>query len=113
MQMNSTSTEEEYDSRKMKLQEVELAIQESREEVSKGINLVIQRGDQLEDLQDKSNNLVDSAYQFRKSARKVRRRMYCHKLKMNLLFLFIVLFILWFILSIACGFDFHKCRAKY
>ena len=113
MNMNSTSTEEEYDSRKMKIQEVELAIQESQTAVRDGINLVIQRGDQLEDLQDKSNNLVDSAHQFRKSARKVRRKMYCQKLKTNLFFILIILFIIWLVLSMACGFDFHKCRAKY
>lgn len=111
--MKSTSTEEEYDSRKMKIEEVELAIQESQSAVRDGINLVIERGDKLEDLQDKSENLQNTANQFRKKARKVRRRMYCQKLKTNLFFILIIIFILWLVLSMACGFDFHKCRAKY
>lgn len=111
--MNSNSTEEEYDSRKMKIEEVELAIQESQSAVRDGINLVIERGDKLEDLQDKSENLANTANQFRKKARKVRRRMYCQKLKTNLFFILLIIFILWLVLSMACGFDFHKCRAKY
>ena len=113
MNMNSNSTEEEYDSRKMKIEEVELAIQESQSAVRDGINLVIERGDKLEDLQNKSENLQNTANQFRKKARKVRRIMYCQKLKTNLFFILLIIFILWLVLSIACGFDFHKCRAKY
>lgn len=111
--MNSNSTEEEYDSRKMKIEEVELAIQESQSAVRDGINLVIERGDKLEDLQDKSEQLQNSANQFRKTARKVQRKMWCHKIKVNLFFILIIIFVLWLILSMACGFDFHKCRAKY
>jgi t-SNARE complex subunit (syntaxin) len=110
--MNSDSTEEECDSRKMKLQEVELAIQQCQSTVHDNINLVIQRGDNLEDLQDKSFNLQYSAKQFRKSARQVRRKMYCQKLKANLFMIFVILFILWIILSMGCGFDFRKCRIK-
>jgi len=113
LKSNSSSEELEPNQTKMKIQEVELAIQECQSVVHDNINLVIQRGDNLEDLCDKSLNLQDSAKQFRKKSRQVRRRMYCQKLKVNLFFILLFLFILWFVLSLSCGFDFHKCRAKY
>lgn len=96
---------------KTKIEEIQEEIHKSQNAVRDNINLVIQRGDKLDELREKSLNLQDNSLQFRKSSRKLQRQMYCQKLKVHLIFLLFILFILWFLLSMACGFNFHKCRA--
>jgi hypothetical protein len=108
--MKSISTEEDMDERGMKLADVEMAIQRSKSLVCDNLSLVIARGDKLEDLEDKSFHLQQSSTTFYKTSRKVRNRMYWKKMKMNLIFFTIFCLFLWFILSLTCGFDFHKCR---
>jgi vesicle-associated membrane protein 7 len=103
------STQKEY--KKTKIEEIQEVIRESQSAVRDNIDLVIQRGDKLDELREKSSNLQDNAIQFRKKSGKLQRQMYYKKLKVYLIFLLLILFILWFLLSMACGFDFHKCRA--
>ena len=98
---------------KTKMDEISLAIEESQSSVRQNIDLVIQRGDKLDDLNEKSDALQVESRLFRKQARRVQRRMYCAKLKTNCIFILIFAFIIWIIVSITCGFDFHKCKSGY
>jgi len=58
------------------------------------VNKVIERGDRLDDLQDKSDNLTLSAESFRTKARSVRSQMWWKECKMRLLVAFVVIIIL-------------------
>tara|TARA_B110000285_G_C15136991_1_gene627707 strand:+ start:1436 stop:1765 length:330 start_codon:yes stop_codon:yes gene_type:complete len=109
--MDHESTEEEFDERRMKLTDLEMAISKSQSQVRDNLNLVIERGDKLEDLEDKSLQLSKTSNTFYKTSRQVRRRMWWKKVKMNLIIFLIFCLFLWFVLSLACGFDFHQCRS--
>mmetsp|Transcript_10940 Transcript_10940/g.17572 ORF Transcript_10940/g.17572 Transcript_10940/m.17572 type:complete len:115 (-) Transcript_10940:144-488(-) len=80
--VDSDSDEEAPDA---KVREVQLAIEESKDQVNQAIIKTIERGDQLEDLADKADNLQNDADLFNRQARKVRRAMCWQNIKMNLL----------------------------
>lgn len=98
---------------KQKMDEIQLAIEESQSSVRQNIDLVIQRGDKLEELNEKSDALQAESRLFKKQARRVQRRMYWANLKTNCIFILIFAFIIWIIVSVTCGFDFHKCKSGY
>ncbi len=60
------------DKTKNKIQEVELEIVQSKEQVSVVINSALERGDDLEELEIKSKELEGNAKTFKKKAKKVR-----------------------------------------
>ena len=76
-----------------KIQEVQLEIVEAKQQVEMVIINVIERGDKLEDLEEKSNQLVSSAGMFKKQAKKVERKMWWQNFKMKL-FLFVIFLII-------------------
>ncbi len=49
------------------------------------IQKVMQRGEQLDTLQDRTENLQQSSQQFRKGANRVRKQMWWKNMKMNLI----------------------------
>lgn len=57
---------------KNKIQEVELEIVQSKEQVSVAINSALERGDNLEELEIKSKELEGNAKTFQKKAKKVK-----------------------------------------
>jgi len=79
-----------------KIQEVEMEIIKSKEQVEAVIINVLKRGDKLEDLEEKSIILADTANLFSKKAYKVKKKMCCGEYKGKLL-LFMVLCFLTFI----------------
>lgn len=96
---------------KEKMHEIQLAIEESKTSVRQNINLAIQKGDKLDDLNEKSNALQIESRLFSKQARKIQRRMQCQKYKSYCLIMLIIALILWIFISVTCGFDFHKCKS--
>ncbi|XP_062515904.1 vesicle-associated membrane protein 4-like [Corticium candelabrum] len=56
----------------------------------KNIERVVERGEKLEDLQDKSEDLVDSAAAFRTQARRIQRQMWWKRCRMRLILAAIV-----------------------
>ena len=80
-----------------KIKDVEMEIIECKNQVEAVIINVLARGDKLEDLEEKSIVLADTANLFSKKAYKVKRKMCCEEYKGKLLLLFMVLCILAFI----------------
>eukprot|EP01083_Nonionella_stella_P023789 65791_1 len=85
----NTSSDESMD----KVKEIQLAIEDSKNQVNQAITKTIARGDQLADLENKADNLQDEASIFNRSARSVRRRMCWQNAKANLIIIFIVLIV--------------------
>ena len=83
-----------------KIQEVQLEITEAKQQVEMVIINVIERGEKLEDLEEKSNQLVSSAGMFKKQAKKVKRKMWWQNLKMKIFLFIIFLIILGTIISL-------------
>lgn len=75
------------------------------------IDNIMERGEKLEVLVDKTDNLETTSFQFNRNARKLRRTMLCNKIKTYLCIGFGGIFILWFLSSLICGFDYKKCKS--
>jgi vesicle-associated membrane protein 7 len=67
------------------------------------IEMVLERGEKLELLVDKTDQLQTQAFQFNKSSRKLRNAMFWKRVKYCALVAFLILFVLWIISMIACG----------
>ena len=82
-------------------------IDQVKDQVQQNISLVIDRGENLENLADKSENLSKNSLLFRNTARRLKWKMFMKKLKMTALLLFIIFIIIMMILFWACGFGLH------
>ena len=74
------------------------------------IDNVLERGDKLEHLVDKTENLDSIAFQFKNNAKKLKYEMICKKIKYILCILILILFIIWFISSLIFGFNYKQCK---
>ncbi|KNC53195.1 synaptobrevin [Thecamonas trahens ATCC 50062] len=76
------------------------------------IEKVLERGEKIELLVDKTDNLSAQAFQFKKKSTSLKRAMMWKNIKMWILIGMVLAIVLWLILSFACGFDFSKCKKK-
>ena len=68
-----------------KIQEVELEIVNTKNQVEAIIINVIERGEKLENLEEKALVLTESASMFSKQSKLIRRKMWCLKFRNNLI----------------------------
>ncbi len=72
---------------------------------------VLARGEKIELLVDKSDQLNQSAKRFQKSSRNLKNVMWWKNVKMWLIIIAVVIVLIWLIASFVCGFDFSKCKS--
>lgn len=77
-----------------KLQEVQGQVGEVAEVMRENISRVLERGDKLTDLQDKSDNLNTNAEYFRLTSRRLQRNMWWREMKMRLILAVVIIVIL-------------------
>ena len=75
--------------------------------MSQNINLVAERGDKIDQLQDKSENLNQSAQGFRRGANRVRKQMWWKNMKMRI-WIIVGIIVLLLIIIIPSG-TFEAC----
>ena len=80
-----------------KIQEVEMEIVEAKNQVEAVIINVLERGDRLEDIEEKAEEMADMANMFKKRAVEVRKKMWWQDKKGMAILVFMVLLILTFI----------------
>lgn len=73
------------------------------------IEQILERGEKLELLVDKTDQLSQTAFQFQKSSRKLRQAMFWRKVKIYGLIATAVLFAIWLITVWACNIDYSGC----
>lgn len=73
------------------------------------IENILERGEKLELLVDKTDQLQTTAFQFQKSSRKLRQAMFWRKVKLYAGITFIVLLLIWLITVWACNIDYSRC----
>ncbi len=73
------------------------------------IEQILERGEKLELLVDKTDQLQTQAFQFQKTSRKLKNAMYWRKVKIYAAVSVIVILLMWIISAIACGIDYSKC----
>ena len=96
-----------------KIQRVQDEIGEVTDMMRANIEAVVDRGEHLELLVDKSDALASQASQFQKQSVGLRRAMWWQNMKMVFALAFVVLFVLLMVLFSVCGWTFSKCRAKH
>ena len=81
-----------------------------KETVIQTIDNIMERGEKLEVLVDKTDNLESTAFEFHRSSQNLRRKMLCKKIKLYSAGVFSITFFCWFISSMICGFDYKTCQ---
>ena len=74
------------------------------------IEMVLERGEKLELLVDKTDRLNTTAFTFEKSSRRLKEAMFWKKVKLYLLAFTLLGFVVFIITWVACGADFGKCK---
>uniref|UniRef100_A0A6Q2YM06 Vesicle-associated membrane protein 7 n=2 Tax=Protacanthopterygii TaxID=41705 RepID=A0A6Q2YM06_ESOLU len=86
-----------------RLTEAQLQVDDLKGIMVRNIDLVAQRGEKLELLIDKTENLVDSSVSFKTTSRNLARAMCMKNLKLTVIVVTVSLVVLYIIVSAACG----------
>jgi len=76
------------------------------------VDLVLERGEKLELLVDKTADLQHSAFKFERSSRQLRHEMLWRRIRCYLLITGLIVALILLISASACGFDFHGCGKR-
>ena len=94
-----------------KIQRVQDDINEVTDMMRANIEAVVDRGEHLELLVDKSDGLSSQAMQFQKQSVGLRKAMWWQNMRMVFMLAFVMLFVVALIVVSACGWTLSKCRA--
>lgn len=78
-------------------------ISQVRNVMIENIDKVLERGDRLEVLVDKTSNIHNRAFRFRKQTRQFRSALWWRNVKLLLALFFLILVVVYVILAIVCG----------
>jgi len=96
-------TEIAYSGGQEKLTAVKQQIEDTRQIMSQNIDKVLERGEKLEDVMDKSEQMRDTADAFRKKGRELRRKMWYQNLKFKLIIAAVVAVIVLILFFSICN----------
>lgn len=83
-----------------------------REHMIGNIERVLQRGEHIELLVDKTESLSQQAFRFERSSRNLRKAMLMRRLKVYAAIGGLCALVIFLVLVWGCGLDFGKCKAK-
>ncbi|KAF4105334.1 hypothetical protein G5714_014665 [Onychostoma macrolepis] len=96
-----------------RLTETQMHVDDLKGIMVRNIDLVAQRGERLELLIDKTENLMDSSVTFKTTSRNLAHAMCMKNLKLTIIVVVIVLVVLYFIVTAACGgLSWPNCRKQ-
>lgn len=85
-------------------------LKEVKDVMVENIEKVLARGEKIELLVDKTEELSQTARRFQYQSKNLKDMMWWKNVKMWLIIIFIVLIVIYFIVSFICGFNFDKCK---
>lgn len=91
---------------------VQAQIDSVKETMIENIDRVLERGEMIELLVDKTDRLNQQAYKFEKSSRTLKSTMQWRRWRNIGIALVVVLLIILFALIMICGFQFERCQKK-
>ena len=94
------------------LSTVHSKIDEVKNVMVQNIEMILERGEKLELLVDKTEDLNQQAFKFQRSAKQLKSAMIWRRVKLALLIFVVVALIIWIITVIACGIDYSNCKSK-
>lgn len=77
------------------------------------IEKVLERGEKIELLVDKTDRLNQQAFQFKSSSSNLRRAMWWKNARWAAFLTVAGAFGIFFVAGLVCGFDFHRCKAHH
>ncbi|KAI8819946.1 putative vesicle-associated membrane protein [Fimicolochytrium jonesii] len=90
---------------------VQSEIDAVRDVMVTNIEKVLERGDRIEILVDKTDTLNATSFAFKKRSTALRRREWWKNTKLMVLMGVGVLLVIWFVVTARCGFTFSDCKA--
>eukprot|EP01004_Peranema_trichophorum_P008433 NODE_7188_length_801_cov_159.171091_g6581_i0.p1 GENE.NODE_7188_length_801_cov_159.171091_g6581_i0~~NODE_7188_length_801_cov_159.171091_g6581_i0.p1 ORF type:complete len:207 (-),score=9.59 NODE_7188_length_801_cov_159.171091_g6581_i0:114-734(-) len=93
-----------------KIGNLQTEIDEVKDVMMENIDRVLQRGERLDNLANKTNQLMENAQDFHRSARTLKRNLCLKHAKLTALIVCLVLIIILIIVLVACNPNFSKCR---
>jgi hypothetical protein len=101
------------DSSNDKIQLLKRRVDEVRDVMIDNIDKILERGERLEDMVSKTEELAEDANNYRTRTRKVKNRMIMRYVMMAVAVFFVILAIIIIIVMIACKFpSFSRCRSN-
>jgi len=73
------------------------------------IDKVLERGEKIELLVDKTDKLNQQAFKFEKTSVQLKRNMWLRKAKLYFFMVLGIMVILFFIFLVGCGYSFQSC----
>ncbi|XDV36836.1 hypothetical protein PO909_006554 [Leuciscus waleckii] len=96
-----------------RLTETQMHVDDLKGIMVRNIDLVAQRGERLELLIDKTENLMDSSVTFKTTSRNLAHAMCMKNMKLTVIVVIVVLVVLYFIVTAACGgLSWPSCRKQ-
>jgi vesicle-associated membrane protein 7 len=88
---------------------VQARIDSVKDIMVENIDKVLERGEKIELLVDKTDRLNQTAYKFEKSSRTLKNEMYWRGIRNKVIILVIILLLIFFVIVMVCGIDFKSC----
>jgi len=92
--------------------QVNVKLDEVKNVMVQNIEMVLERGEKLELLVDKTDKLNSEAFKFQKSSKQLKNAMIWRRIQLYLLIFFIIGIIIFIICAVACNINFDKCKSK-
>jgi vesicle-associated membrane protein 7 len=86
-------------------------IHDVKDVMVKNVEMLLERGEKLELLVDKTDRLNQHAFKFERSSRHLRTALFWRRVKIYASLSVFMIFCSWIVSSSICGFDYKKCRA--
>ena len=93
-----------------KITQIKSNLESTQDQMTQNLTMALARGEQLNVMEAKAENIKDSAATFRREATNVRRRMCLQKWKWYFIGIAIAVVVIFIIVWVACGASFQKCR---
>ncbi|KAG0238937.1 hypothetical protein BGW42_000099 [Actinomortierella wolfii] len=94
-----------------RIKQVQGEIEQVKDVMVHNIERVLERGERIELLVDKTDNLNHQAYAFKKRSTALKRSMWWKNVKLMAILIFVMIVISYLIVASVCGFTLSTCRA--
>ncbi|EPS71444.1 hypothetical protein M569_03313, partial [Genlisea aurea] len=95
------------------LNRVRSEVEEVRTIMVDNIDKILERGDRIELLVDKTATMQDSAFHFRKQSKRLRQALWLKNVKLLVILTVLIILLLYIIIAAACGgITLPSCRSK-
>ncbi|KAJ3056226.1 Vesicle-associated membrane protein [Rhizophlyctis rosea] len=96
-----------------KLRQVQGEIDQVKDVMVHNIEKVLERGERIDILVDKTDNLNQASFAFKKRSTALRRAMWWKNTKLMVILVAVIIFLIYFLISTHCGFpSWSYCRVR-